>query len=99
MVNEEIGKKLSSKDSDREMLKNEFEEKFNELIGHLKNITSSEGGKNMAGMTALGSVLKNLKSVSASPTSKLTEKILVLENKILEQDGAIGRMWKILQLK
>lgn len=99
IVNDEIGKKLLSKESDRENLKNEFEEKFNELIGHLKQITQSEGGKNMAGMTALGSVLKNLKNVGVSPTAKLTERIGGVEQSIQQQEQAIGRIWKILQLK
>eukprot|EP00347_Sterkiella_histriomuscorum_P018335 403345897 len=100
LVNDEVVKILKNQDQDRDQIKAEFEDRFNELILSLKNLASNDGGKNLAGMTALGSVLKNLKTVG-SPTSneKYDDKFSFYDESIARQEAAIARIWKVLQLK
>ena len=81
-------------------MRGEFDDKFSDLIQNLQNLAASEGGKNMAGMTALGTVLKNLKSTtSPKGNEKYEERLNSMDEYIVKHDSAINRMWKILQLK
>ncbi|CDW91392.1 UNKNOWN [Stylonychia lemnae] len=94
----ELEKKVQK---DRDIMKIDFDERFNELINNLQNlVNNNDGGKSLAGMTALGQMLKNLRQTNnSSGYEKLEEKIVNLENLLKQHATSIVRMQKVIQLK
>ena len=61
---------------ERELLKAEFDEKITLLVANLHSIVSSDHGKRLAGMTALGIMFKNISGSSPNTVEKVNTKII-----------------------